>query len=165
MCRQNTQQMEWLESSCSKIKSTQTCKVQRNQLITQCSNFQTQFLSLTEWHVSFANQNWDHLRMIEPAQDDLSLTCWITYELSYVLNSPTKTNHIPNWRNFFNCVMTCWHQRHGSHQHAVLPTWRRSSVAGAPPSVVGGIDPVKQQLGWLNQIDPKLMRYLALSYP
>ena len=45
---------------------------------------------------------------------------------------PKKTNHIPNWRNFFNCVMTCWHQRHGSHQHAVLPTWRRSSVAGGP---------------------------------
>lgn len=129
MCRQYTQQMERLESSCSKIKSTQTCKVQRNQLITQCSNFQTQFLSLTEWHVSFvklfmdnpsdepvdfANQNWDHLRMVEPAQDDLSilsLTCWITHELSYALNSRRKTNHIPNWRNFFNCVMTCWHQR------------------------------------------------------
>lgn len=31
--------------------------------------------------------------------------------------------------------------------------------------VVWGIDPVKQQLGCLNQIDTKLMRYLALSYP
>ena len=113
MCRQNTQQMEWLESSCSKIKSTQTCKVQRNQLVTQCSNFQTQFLSLTEWHVSFvklfmdnpsdepvdfANQNWDHLRMVEPAQDDLSilsLTCWITYKLNYALNSKRKQTTSP----------------------------------------------------------------------
>lgn len=133
MCRQNAQQMEWLESSCSKIKSTQTCKVQRNQLITQCSNFQTQFLSLTEWHVSFANQNWDHLRMVEPAQDDLSLTCWIRYELSYVLNSPTKTNHIPNWRNFFNDLLASTSRltstRSSSNLAKVFGRWRPPQVS------------------------------------
>lgn len=119
MCRQNTQQMEWLESSCSKIKSTQTCKVQRNQLITQRSNFQTQVLSLTEWHVSFvklfmdnpsdepvdfANQNWDHLRMVEPAQDDLSilsLTCWITYKLNYASKSRKKNKPHHQLAQFF----------------------------------------------------------------